>query len=189
MSGKTPKDGRTGVFIDFSNLFWQVKMINPKTNKRINYDICFEKLKEFLKVNHSPIFYNVYACQDISPKKEPYITKSAKHAKFLRFLEGKGYNVIKKDLKYIGNQTKCDTDVEITMDLHKHLPDIDNIVLFSGDSDFLSAAKYFQSIGKYVHVYSFDSGLAWELRIFAFQTPRFNFTILDSLKGDLERVK
>jgi len=164
-------------------------MRDKKTGNRINYDICFIKLREFLKEKHSPVFYNVYVCEDNNPKKEPYITAAKKHAKFLNFLEGTGYNVIRKDLKHIGTQAKCDTDVEITMDLHKYAPDIDNIVLFSGDSDFQRAAEHFQSIGKYMHIYSFDSGLAWELRTFAFQTPRFNFTLLDHLKDQLERIR
>ena len=90
---------------------------------------------------------------------------------------------------YCGTTTKCDTDVEITMDLHKHAPDIDNIVLFSGDSDFLGAVKHFQSIGKYIHIYSFKSGLAWELKLFAMQNPRCNYTLLDDLLDMLERVK
>ncbi len=189
MSGKKPITGRTGVFIDFSNLFWQIKMIDPKTSTRTNYDICFIKLHDLLKTEHSPIFYNVYACQDNNAKQEPYLTKAAKHEKFLRFLEGTGYSVLRKDLKHIGSQAKCDTDVEITMDLHKYASDIDNIVLFSGDSDFLMAVKYFQSVGKYIHVYSFKSGLSWELKMFAMQNPRCNFTLLDGLRNKLERVK
>lgn len=189
MSGKKPIDGRTGVFIDFSNLFWQVKMKNPKTNERINYDIDFLKLRNFLKTEHSPVFYNFYACQDLQPKKEPFITKAATHKKFLNFIAGIGYNVALKDLKHVGTTTKCDTDVEITMDLHKHAPDTDNIVLFSGDSDFLEAVKYFQSIGKYIHIYSFKSGLAWELKLFAIQNSRCNYTLLDDLRDELERIK
>ena len=187
MSGKKPSDGRTGVFIDFSNLFWAIKSHEPKTGARTNYDICFIKLRDFLKNEHSPVFYNFYACQDMQPKREPYITKAVRHAKFLRFLEGTGYNVIKKDLKYIGTETKCDTDVEITMDLHKYASDIDNIVLFTGDSDFLTAVKHFQSIGKYIHLYSFENCFAWELKLFAIQNPRCNYTMLDDLRSVLEK--
>ena len=122
-------------------------------------------------------------------KREPYITKAAKHGKFLNFLEGIGYNVIKKDLKHIGSETKCDTDVEIAMDLHKYAPDVDNIVLFTGDSDFLTAVKHFQSIGKYIHIYSFEDCLAWELKLFAIQNPRCNYTLLDNLRDKLEKLK
>jgi uncharacterized LabA/DUF88 family protein len=189
MSGKRPTSGRTGVFIDFSNLFRAIGTKNVVTNQPINYPICYIKLREYLKENHSaPIFYNVYACTDTAPKVEPYITRALKHNKFLNFLVGTGYNVIKKDLKHLPNTTKCDTDVEITMDLHKFQVDLDNIVLFTGDSDFLTAVRHFQSIGKYVHIYAFASGLSWELKVFAQQNPRCNYTLLDDLRPLLEKV-
>ena len=187
MSGQTPKNGRTGVFIDFSNLFWSIKKKDPLTGLRVNYDIDFLKLKQYLKDRHTPVFYNVYACQDNQAKVEPYITRAAKHRKFLNFLKGTGYTVMEKDLKHIGSQAKCDTDVEITMDLHKYVNDIDNIVLITGDSDFLTAVQHFQSVGKYLHIYSFASGLAWELKTLALQTPRINYTLFDSLKSQLEK--
>jgi len=189
MSGALPTTGRTGLFIDFSNLFWAIKRIDSKTGKRLNYDICFKKLRHYLKERHAPVFYNVYACEDTQPTKEPFITKAQKFSKFLNFLSGTGYNVIRKDLKHIGETTKCDTDVEITMDLHRHVNDMENIILFSGDSDFLVAVQHFQSIGKYVHIYSFASGLSWELKTFAIQNPRCNFTLLDDLRTELEKEK
>lgn len=189
MSGKKSLEGRTGVFIDFSNLFRAIGLKDEKTNKQVNYSICYIKLREYLKNQHnSPIFYNVYVCVDTIPKVEPYITRALKHGKFLNFLSGIGFNVIKKDLKHLQNTTKCDTDVEITMDLHKFNPDLDNIVLFTGDSDFLTAVKHFQLEGKYIHIYSFASSLSWELKVFAQQNPRCNYTLLDDLKHLLEKV-
>ncbi len=181
------KNPRTGVFIDFSNLFWAIKRTDPKTGARLNYDICYIKLRQFLKSQHKPTFYNVYVCQDRNPKTEPYITRAAKMAKFVNFLRGTGYTIVDKDLKIIGHETKCDTDVEITMDLHKHVNDLDNIVVFTGDSDFVSAVKHFQSVGKNIHIYSFKSSLAWELKTLAMQTPRVSFTLLDNLRDVLEK--
>jgi len=189
MSGKKSINGRSGVFIDFSNLFRSIGKKDEVTNEKINYDICYIKLRQFLKEQHnSPVFYNVYACVDTIPKIEPYITRALKHKRFLKFLSGVGYNVIQKDLKYLQNTTKCDTDVEITMDLHKFDPDIDNIILFTGDSDFLKAVQHFQSKGKYVHIYAFKCSLSWELKTFSYQNPRCNFTFLDDIKPIIERI-
>ncbi|MBI2038694.1 MAG: hypothetical protein HYT22_00205 [Candidatus Niyogibacteria bacterium] len=77
-------------------------MTDAETERRINYDIDFVKLRDLLKSEHSPVFYNFYACQDIQAKREPYITRAVRHRKFLDFVGGIGYNVVKKDLKYIG---------------------------------------------------------------------------------------
>ena len=112
MSGKRATAGRTGVFIDFSNLFGAIGKKDSKTGEQVNYFVCYQKLREYLEgVHNSPVFYNLYACVDSNPKAEPYITRSKKHASFLNFLSGIGYNVIKKELKYLpNNTTKCDTD-------------------------------------------------------------------------------
>jgi uncharacterized LabA/DUF88 family protein len=188
MSGKKPNGGRTGVFVDFSNLFHAIGRKDSTTGKRLSYDICYIKLRQYLEENHAtPVFYNVYVCVDAHPKTEPHITRAKKHGAFLNWLMGHGYTVIKKDLKYLGGTTKCDTDVEITMDLHKYVNDIDNIILFTGDSDFLSAVQYFQSIGKYVHIYSFQCSVSWELTLFAQQNPRCNYTLLDTIRMCIEK--
>jgi len=180
---------RTGIFIDGSNLLWAVKDIDSKTGKKKNYNICFTKLKSYLKSKYSPVFYNYYVCVDTKPLKEPYITRAGKAKKFHDFLEGQGYNVKKKDLKILKcGDTKCDTDIEVVMDLHKYVNDIDNIILFTGDSDFKTAVEGFHAQGKHIRIYSFKSNLSWELKEFAIKNPRCNYILLDDLKDKLERV-
>ena len=188
MTSTKVKHLRTGVFIDGSNLLWAMKA-KDDNGVRKNYNICFKKLKEFLKNNYSPVFYNYYVCVDTAPVREPYITSATKAKKFHNFLEGIGYNVKKKDLKILKcGDTKCDTDVEVVMDLHKHAADIDNIILFTGDSDFKSAIEGFHSQGKHIRVYSFKSSLSWELKEFSIQNTRCNYKLLDELRDKLERV-
>ncbi len=183
------KDTRkAGVFIDGSNLLWSVKLKNDKTGEKINYQICFVKLMEYLNSHFGPVFCNYYACEDSFPTREPYITKATKQKKFHFFLEKLGYGVVRKELKHMRNETtKCDTDVEIVMDMHKYSKDIDTIILFSGDSDFLSAVKYFQSIGKNIIIFAFKSSISWELKDFSIKNFNCNYKLLDQLKNSLER--
>lgn len=188
MTSNKIKKVRTGVFIDGSNLFWAVNMRDRNTGEKIHFQICFEKLKKYLKRQYSPVFYNYYACEDNKPRNEIYEKKALGQKKFHNKLDGLGYNVSRKDLKYIGKNTKGDTDIEIAMDMNKLVNDYDNIVLFSGDSDFLSAIKFFHSIGKYIRIYSFNKTLSWELKDFAIKNPRCNYKLLDELRSELEFV-
>jgi len=188
MTSNKVKSVRTGVFIDGSNLFWAVNMRDRNTREKLHFQICFEKLKEYLKGRYSPVFYNYYACEDNNPKNEIYKKRAVGQKKFHDKLDGLGYNVLRKDLKYVGKTTKGDTDVEITMDMNKLVNDYDNIILFSGDSDFLPAITYFHSIGKHIRIYSFEKTLAWELKEFAIKNPRCNYKLLNELRLELEFI-
>lgn len=171
---------KTGVFIDGSNLFWASK-------KGLGWRIDFKKLKKYLKKHYSPIFFNYYGCEDIRPSTENFKRKAKGQEKFYNILDGLGYNVEKKPLKYLNcNETKCDTDVEITVDMKNSLDDLDNIILFSGDSDFLKIINDCHSKGKHIRIYSFKETLAWELKMFAIKNPRCNYRLLDELKSELE---
>lgn len=181
---------RTGVFVDGSNLFWAMNIRNKTTGAKVNYDICYKKLKEFLKGNYTPVFYNYYGVEDNNATSEPYITRAAGTKNFHKKLEGSGYNVCRKELKYLPDgSTKGDMDMEIAMDMHKLVNDYDNIVLFCGDSDFLSAVTYFHSVGKSIRIYSFANTLSWELKNFAIKNTRTNYKLLDELKSELEFVR
>jgi uncharacterized LabA/DUF88 family protein len=174
------KQARTGVFIDGSNLFWAAK-------KDLGWQIDYKKLKEYLKKYYSPIFYNYYGCQDIKPSSDDFKRKAKGQEKFYNILEGLGYNVEKKPLKYLNNHdTKCDTDVEITVDIKNTLDDLNNIILFSGDSDFLKVIEDCHSRNKYIRIFSFKRTLAWELKTFAIKNPRCNYKLLDDLREELE---
>ena len=141
-----------------------------------------------MKKNYSPVFYNYYVCEDNISKIEPYLSRANKQKDFIKKLEGFGYNVKKKDLKILKDGgAKCDTDVEIVMDFHKYATDIDNIILFSGDSDFKSAVEAFHGMGKHIRVYAFKTSLSWELKDFAIKNPRCNYRLLDDLRDKIER--
>ncbi|HXK39754.1 MAG TPA: NYN domain-containing protein [Candidatus Paceibacterota bacterium] len=187
MTSTRVKELRAAVFIDGSNLFWAMNMRDERTGERINYDICYRKLKEFLKGRYTPVFYNYYGIEDNNPTTELHISRALGQKKFHKRLEGYGYNVERKDLKYLPDgSTKGDMDMEIGTDMHKLVNDYDCIVLFCGDSDFLRPVTYFHSIGKSIRIYSFASTISWELKNFAIKNTRTNYKLLDELRGELE---
>ena len=171
---------RAGVFIDGSNILWAMKQ---------NYNIDFEKLKHFLEEQYSPVFCNYYICVNRAPTKEPYITRASNTNKFINTLEIFGYTVKKKDLKMLKNgQTKCDTDIEIVMDLHRYSNDLDMIILFTGDSDFRAAVEVFHAQGKNIRIYAFKSSLSWELRKSSVRSTEYEYILLDDLQDKIQRL-
>jgi uncharacterized LabA/DUF88 family protein len=67
----------------------------------------------------------------------------------LRTAASNGFAVIDKRVKYIhsqdnvhGFEKKCDLDVEMTVDLIRERDNYDDIVLFSGDGDLMTAIRY-----------------------------------------------
>ena len=188
MIDNSTKKPRVGVFIDGSNLLWAMKSLDDK-GVRKNYNICFKKLKNFLQNTYAPTFFNYYVCVDTSPTIEPYVTRAVKSQKFNTLLEKFGYTLKKKDLKKLKNgETKCDTDVEIVIDLYKYINNIDTIILFTGDSDFKSAIEEFHGAGKEIILYSFKSSLSWELKKFTATHTGCNHQLLDVLKTQIERT-
>jgi len=174
-----PQHVKTGVFIDASNLFWSM---------RANYSVDLKKFKEFLKERHSPVFYNYYACENRRPDAS-YIAQAKKQSMLLAYLERIGYTVVRKDLKHIGDITKCDMDVDIVMDMHALASEYDCIALVSGDSDFLLALKAFLALGKSIKIYSFKKFLAWELKEFVRRQHRCSYDVLDKYRAALQYTR
>lgn len=179
MPSEKIKTLRTGVFIDGSNMLWGSKASGIKVD--------WQKMKNYLKSKYSPVVLNYYACEDNNPKPE-YLIQSSNQKKFYHKLEGMGYKVIRKQLKHlVCGDTKCDMDIELTMDIRKYENDLDCIIIFTGDSDYLPAIEYYWNEGKYIRIFSFEELLAWELKTFCINNPRCNFKKINEIKTEIER--
>lgn len=155
--------------------------------------IDYDKLKLFLKDKYRPVFYRYFGATDNAPKTEEFARRAESQKRKYAKLSGFGYDVITKPLKYIKQdngaiKTKGDMDIELTMSIFDSLNDMDTIVLFGGDCDYLPVVERLHAHGKYIRIYSFDKLLSWELRTFAMRSPRCNFVLLDELKDELEYV-
>lgn len=184
------KNLRCGVFIDGSNILWGSLKMKPENRWFIDYS----KLKAYLKERYRPQFYKFYGAVDTKPKTEVFAQRARVQSKIYAKLEGMGYDIITKPLKYIKQQdgtfkTKGDMDIELTMDIMGALNDLDTIVLVSGDSDYHTPIQRFHAQGKYIRILSFNALLSWELRTFAMNNPRCSFATLDSLREQIEYMK
>lgn len=192
MSSEKVKKVKTGIFIDGANIFWAGRKLAEEGKER--WVIDFQKLKAHLKKHYSPVFYKFYNCVDTTPTNETFKNRAVGADKFHKKLSGYGYDVILKPLKYLRDRktgiitTKGDMDVAISIDIKNSLNDVDNVILFSGDSDFLPVIQDAHSQGKHIRIYSFKHTLAWELKDFAIKNARCNYKLLDELKGKLEYV-
>jgi uncharacterized LabA/DUF88 family protein len=119
-----------------------------------------------------------------------------KMCSFLRYLDAVGLLPITKPLKEIKIDEdepkfkiypypqiyKCNFDVEMTTDILLDRTELDQILLFSGDSDLTYLAKTLRDLGKDVVVFSTRKMIAWELKLVA---KRYVF--LEDLKDKIER--
>ena len=129
------------------------------------------------------------------PTSQKFILRAERAQVFHAKLSTYGYEVILKPLKYIKDRktgkitTKGDTDVSISIDMKNSLSEAENIILISGDSDFLPVVQDAHAASKHIRIYSFEHTLAWELKYFAIKNTRCNYKLLDELKNELEYIK
>lgn len=181
---------RCGVFIDSSNVLWG--SLNMDLADR--WFVDYKKIRGYLKLNYRPQFYKFFGAVDTKPKTPVFVKKAAIQAKMYAKLEGMGYDVIVKPLKYIRQddgtfKTKGDMDVELSMSAMDSIDDLDTFILFGGDCDYYALIQKLHSLGKHIRIYSFDDLLSWELRTFAIKNTRCSFKTLDSLRDKIEYIK
>jgi len=152
------------VFIDASNL-WETQKVKGKF-----FD--FEKLKFYLKKIHNAkdikIFY--YTAYPADGTRD--YSLSGKHKFFTYLKKGLVFIVRKKEIKRISIhneigdfiEEKGNMDVEISIDMIHFKNHYDEVVLFSGDSDFLALVNYIKNANKKVYIYSSKNNISEELR-------------------------
>ena len=77
---------------------------------------------------------------------------------------------------------KANFDVEITADILSDKSKIEEIILFSGDSDFTYLVKKIKDVGKSATIYSSRKTIAWELKL---ETPHLSY--LEDIKEKIKR--
>lgn len=178
------------MFIDGSNVLWG--SLNMERDER--WFVDYGKVKSYLKTQYKPLFYRFFGAVDTNPKTPIFVKKAKIQAKMYSKLEGMGYDVITKPLKYIKQEdgsykTKGDMDVELSMSAMDSINDLDAFILFGGDCDYYPLIQRLHSQGKHIRIYSFDALLSWELRTFAMKNTRCNFKTIDSLRDKFELIK
>lgn len=155
--------------------------------KKLGWTIDWEKVKFLLAKSWDVIKYRYYTGLKAN---------DAKMGGFLKYLDKIGFTVATKPLKVIKidgdhplyklhNYTeiyKSNFDVEIAADIIFDRPNIDQIILFSGDSDFDYLAKKMKAVGKKVTIFASRKTLSWELKLAASE-----YRFLENHRLEIER--
>ena len=139
---------RVGVLIDVQNLYHSAKNLY---GARVNF-------REILKLavsGRSLIRVFAYVVR----------TKTGEEKPFFEALTKLGIETRIRDLQeFYGGLKKADWDVGITVDAIRISPDVDVIVLASGDGDFLQLAEYLKSRGKRIEIIAFGRSASAKLK-------------------------
>ena len=139
---------RVGVLIDVQNLYHSAKNLY---GARVNF-------REILKLAVSGRnLIRVFA----------YVvrTKSGEEKPFFEALTKLGIETRVRDLQeFYGGLKKADWDVGITIDAVRIAPDVDTVVLASGDGDFLQLVEYLKNQGKRIEVIAFGRSASARLK-------------------------
>ncbi len=133
---------KIAVFVDVQNIYYTTK---EAFNRQFNY----RKLREFLSCEGEIVIANAYA---IARQDDGQI-------KFQDALRHLGFNVrLKPFIQRADGSAKGDWDVGITIDVLETAPDVDTIILLSGDGDFsLLLQKVTEKYGTETQVYGVSS--------------------------------
>lgn len=149
MQDSSPKK-RRGVFVDVQNIFSTTRHSAP--NARINYQALIEYF------NESPDYQTTFtAFSSFDPERE-------EQRRFIMALALMGYRVITKPLKRLpSGEIKANMDMEIAMEILETARYLDEVVIVSGDGDFVALVNRLVLRGKIVRVVGPDQFSAPEL--------------------------
>lgn len=139
---------KVGVLIDVQNLYHSAKNLY---GARVNF-------REILKLavsgrNLIRVFGYVVR------------TKSGEEKPFFEALTKLGIETRVRDLQeFYGGLKKADWDVGITIDAVRIAPDVNTVVLASGDGDFLQLVEYLKNQGKRVEIVAFGRSASARLK-------------------------
>jgi uncharacterized LabA/DUF88 family protein len=147
MSIRNP-DQRVGVFIDVQNLYYSARNIY---GARVN----FNEILKAAVAGRKLIRAIAYVVQADMPEEHT----------FFEALEKAGFEVKKKELQtFAGGHQKGDWDVGIAMDIIKQMSKLDEVVLASGDGDFVPLLEYLQMTGQLTETVAFGKSCSGKIK-------------------------
>jgi uncharacterized LabA/DUF88 family protein len=172
---------KTAVFVDGANMYF--------VQNKIGWQIGWKKLIKYLSREYNIVVVRYYS----GLKKD-----DAKMQKYLNNLDQLGFSVITKPLKKISIGSaenigrkdadrfiyKANFDVEIAVDMILMKDVYEELLLFSGDSDFEYVLKQCQQNGKRVTVCGVKRGMSTELKKIA-----DNIIWLGDIRDEVEYTK
>lgn len=160
---------RIGVFVDVQNLYHTSRELWPghKTNYRALRDYILSQAPDPRRVTF-------HAFTAINPEWRA-------QEQFLWALVHMGYRILSKPIRKMPDGSiKGDTDLEMAMEILQMAPYLDEVVLVTGDGDFVPLVHHLARMGKVVRVLGPGRLTAQELAMAAHY-----FQSLDSIDGFL----
>lgn len=143
-----PKEQRVEVLIDVQNLYHSAKNLFAA---RVDFKEVLKKAIDGRK------FIRAFG----------YVvsTKTGEEKPFFEALTGLGIETRVRELQeFYGGAKKADWDVGIVIDAVRTAPNVDVIVLCSGDGDFIPLVEYLKAQGKRVEVIAFGKTTSAKLK-------------------------
>ncbi|MBI2582933.1 NYN domain-containing protein [Candidatus Azambacteria bacterium] len=142
------KDQRVGVLMDVQNMYHSAKNLY---NSRVN----FKEVLRAAVANRKLIRAMAYVIRTESGEEKP----------FFEALTRIGIEIKEKDLQiFPGGMKKADWDVGLAVDAIRLAPQLDVIVLVSGDGDFLPLMEYLKNQGRQVEVIAFGKSTSGRVK-------------------------
>lgn len=127
---------RAAVFVDVQN----IQEVFEKQWSEVRYD----KLKEYISQHHDVVKFVAFI---------PYRKDDEKRQRLIDAISLMGYRCICKQAKERPDGTvKANMDLEIALEIQSMVDTVDEIILLSGDSDFVPLVDYLSRKGKRVKV-------------------------------------
>lgn len=139
---------RVAILIDVQNLYHSAKNLY---NSRVN----FSEILKLAVSKRTLIRALAYVVQ----------TKTGEEKPFFEALTKLGIETRIRDLQeFYGGMKKADWDVGISIDAIRVAPNVDTIVLASGDGDFIQLVDYLKNQGKRVEIIAFGKTTSARLK-------------------------
>lgn len=167
------------VYIDGANMFY--------AQKKLGWNFDWSKIKDYIEAEKEVAEWKYYAAL----KKD-----DDKMQSYLKYLDTIGFDALTKPLKkikisnddvlfqiYQSNYIfKANFDVEITTDILLDKSNLDEIIIFTGDSDFEYLIKKLKDIGRKIIIFSSRKTISWELKLAA-----SDINYLEDIKDKIKR--
>lgn len=142
------KEQKVAIFIDVQNLYYSAKHLY---NRKVN----FAEIVKTALAGRKLIRAIAYVVS----------TKTGEEKPFFEALGKIGIETKEKELQeFFGGAKKADWDVGIAMDMVRISPNVDAVVLVSGDGDYAPVIEYVKSQGKQAEVIAFGRTTSSKLR-------------------------
>lgn len=141
-----PGEERVGVFIDVQNMYYGARQLKGKLD--------FDALLQAAVLDRRLIQATAYVVE----------SKEIDQSGFIALLQQRALDVRRKTLRVRADGSmKGDWDMELALDILEGAPDLDVVVLVSGDGDFTSLVKRVKKMGPKVEVIGFPRTTAKSL--------------------------